>query len=69
MHLIKCIDISFLACRNRDIRLLGSYAHYQGRVEVCVNSAWKTVCDDLWGVSDAQVVCRQLGYSSTGKGV
>ena len=59
--------IHHAACTHGEIRLVSSSSAREGRVEVCVSGRWGTVCDDHWSSTDSQVVCRQLGFSSSGE--
>lgn len=50
-------------CNEGDVRLVDGRFPWEGRVEICLNEHYGTVCDDNWGNDDATVVCRQLGYN------
>ena len=54
-------------CTTGQVRLKGGNIPNEGRVEICMNNVWGTVCDDLWSSTDTTVVCRQLGYSTQGQ--
>ncbi len=55
-----------VGCTEREIQLSGGADYTEGRVEICLDDEWGTVCDRMWGVTDAAVVCRQLGLASLG---
>ena len=49
-------------CNDWDLRVVNGTSVREGRVEICFNSAWGTVCNDNYGVADAQTLCSQLNF-------
>ncbi len=49
-------------CDDGEIRLVDGDDNTEGRLEVCYNGQWGTVCSDEFGYVDGRVACRQLGF-------
>ena len=54
-------------CSSGQLRLVGGSSENEGRVEICYDNQWGTICDNGWSSEDAKVVCRQLGFQTTGE--
>ena len=58
------------SCTEGDVRLVGGGNMLMGRVEVCLQGQWGTVCGEsaaVWGGTSVLVVCRQLFNSVLGE--
>lgn len=48
-------------CSDGDLRLLNGSTTLEGRLEICINKAWGTVCSTKFDSSEARVACNKLG--------
>ena len=59
-------SVTFSNCTHGELRLTGGQVPTEGRVEICYNGVWGSICDNGWNTVDANVVCDQLGYYPSG---
>ena len=50
------------SCIEGAIRLVDGKIDHEGRVEVCSNGVWGSICDNYFDTIDGDVICRELGY-------
>ena len=50
-------------CSTGGMRLVGGETEAEGRLELCNNNRWGTVCGNEWTDNHTAVVCRHLGFS------
>lgn len=51
---------------NSDSAVLIKDTLSRGRVEICVDNSFHTICEDGWTNTDASVLCSELGFSRYG---
>jgi hypothetical protein len=68
MYLMISMIPSFVhgTCSSNSLRIYNTQVNgvsNEGALQVCISNQWKSVCRYSWGCVDANVACRQLGYS------
>ena len=57
---IFCKEENATVCASGNVRLTGSSDNSQGRVEVCVDNQWGSICDDSWSPPSTALTCKLL---------
>lgn len=68
MHNLCCLYIDrntpYSSCDDGAVRLLNGTTSLEGRLEICINNAWGTVCQNAFSSDEASIVCSKLGLDN-----
>ncbi|XP_076026960.1 scavenger receptor cysteine-rich type 1 protein M130-like [Genypterus blacodes] len=59
-----CDSVSLVCANSKPVQLLNGTHRCSGRVEVFHDGQWGTICDDGWGLQEAEVTCREMDCGS-----
>ena len=61
---ISLIMIDPTECSNEgELRLADGTVENEGRVEICTNGVWSSICDYGFDATDGHVICSELGLT------
>ncbi len=60
-----CFPYMLFSNTELPLRLFGGHSNSSGRVEVSYGGIWWGICPTIWTLSDATVVCNQLGFKNS----
>ena len=65
----ECESPNVATCQNWDVRIVSSNSgtNNTGRLDICIRENWNTICNIGLEMADANVACRQAGFSRFGK--
>lgn len=66
MPVVTVLSFITVDCNTGEIRLVGGSDNTEGRVELCIEGKWNSVCGDHWGNSESYIVCSELGLVPSG---
>ena len=59
--------IHVIECEEQSMRLEDGRTPTEGRLEVCIEGQWGTVCEKNFNKVEARITCRQLGFEGGGE--
>ena len=64
-HIVS--EVKIVNCTEGNVRLVDGPSANKGRLEVCIDKKWATVCNSAFGLEESRAACAQLGYQKYGE--
>lgn len=66
MYVLLAASTEVADCQHGEVRLVDGPNVREGKVEVCINNAWGSVCSTRFGADDAAVLCLSGEFAREG---